>query len=107
MNGELTVLPLMYTVTVASTGQLFAESNDSLISTLCMHSNWNWAFEAFNCNIIMQLDEVGVMQLAPLRSDFMEQSVRNKINNKFVINFLKKKFIELKVYESNCIEINN
>lgn len=73
MNGELTVLPLMYTVTVASTGQLFAESNDSLISTLCLHNNW--ALETVNCNIIIQLDEVGVIQLAPLRNDFMEKGV--------------------------------
>lgn len=76
MNGELTVLPLMYTVTVVSTGQLFAESNDSTISTLCMHNNWNWAFETVNCNIIIQLDEVGVIHLAPLRKDFMEHGVR-------------------------------
>lgn len=77
MNGELIALPLMYTVTVASTGQLFAESNDSFISTLCSHNNWNWSYETINCNIIMQIDEVDVIRLAPLRSDFMEQSVRN------------------------------
>lgn len=88
MSGELTVLPLMYTVTVASTGQLFAESNDSFISTLCLHNNWNWSFEKVNCNIIIQLDEVNVMQLAPLRNDFMEQRVRNEINDKFDIRFV-------------------
>lgn len=77
MNGELTVLPLMYTVTVASTGQLFAESNDSLISTLCLHNNWNWAVETVNCNINIELDEVNVIQLGPLHSDFMEPGVRN------------------------------
>lgn len=85
MDGELTTLPLMYTVTVASTGQIFAESNDSFISTLCLRNNWNWPFEKANCNIIMQLDEVGVTRLTPLRNDFTEQPVRM---NKHIFVFI-------------------
>lgn len=86
MDGGLTALPLMYTVTVIATGQIFAESNDSFISTLCLRNNWNWLFERADCNIIMQLDEVAVIRLAPLRNDFIEQRVRtNDYNSIFAI----------------------
>lgn len=80
MDGRLTTLPLMYTAIVAATGHIFAESNDSFISTLCLRHNWNWPFEKADCIIVMQLDEVAVIRLAPLRNDFIEHRVR--MNNK-------------------------
>lgn len=87
MDGELTTLAIMYTVTVSATGQIFAESNESAISTICLRNNWNWPFETVNCNIIVQLDEVIVVQLTPLQNDFTQQRVRMNLMTLFSPQF--------------------
>lgn len=78
MDGELILLPLMYSVTVTSNGHLFAESNDSIISTLCPNKNWNWPYETVSCNLQLQIDEVIVMKLKNHVNGLSSEIVRKR-----------------------------
>lgn len=80
MNGELTTLPLMYSVTVTANGRIYAESNDSITSTLCMNKHWNWPYESVECNLQLQLDDVIIIKLTPLKHDFTDSNVRTDRN---------------------------
>lgn len=80
MNGELTVLPLMYSVTVTSNGQIFAESNETIISTMCLKKQENWPHESVECNIQIQLDDVDINKLTPLKYDFGASHATNRID---------------------------
>lgn len=76
MTSELTTLPLMYSVTVTANGRVLAESNDSIISTLCAKMHWHWPYESVECSLQLQLDGVNIVKLAPLKHDFSISNVR-------------------------------
>lgn len=67
MNGELIALPLMYSLTVTSSGHISAESNDTIISTMCLKNQQNWPYESVECNLQIQLDDVVIIKVTPLK----------------------------------------
>lgn len=80
MNGEVSVLPLMYSATITSSGYIYAESNDIIISTLCLKTQLFWLYESVECDVQIQLHEVAINKLLPLKYDFAKSNVRLKYN---------------------------
>lgn len=70
-------LPTTYTLSISSTGIVYAESNELELSTWCHNSNVGWPHEQTVCDILVQLKQFDQIAIRPMKdADYRFIAVR-------------------------------